>query len=77
MGLLELAAGGTLFMDAVGDLEPRMQGKLLRALEQRTVYRVGRDAEGRGQRARRRGHQPRPDRDGRSRARSATTCTTA
>jgi DNA-binding NtrC family response regulator len=41
MGLLELAAGGTLFMDAVGDLEPRMQGKLLRALEQRTVYRVG------------------------------------
>jgi DNA-binding NtrC family response regulator len=41
VGLVELAAGGTLFMDSVGDLEPRMQGKLLRALEQRSVYRVG------------------------------------
>jgi DNA-binding NtrC family response regulator len=32
-GLFELAAGGTLFMDEIGELDPRLQGKLLRALE--------------------------------------------
>jgi DNA-binding NtrC family response regulator len=41
MGLFELAAGGTLFMDEIGELDPRLQGKLLRALEQGTFFRVG------------------------------------
>jgi DNA-binding NtrC family response regulator len=41
MGLFELAAGGTLFMDEVGELDPKLQGKLLRALETGTFYRVG------------------------------------
>ncbi|MBI4539805.1 MAG: sigma-54-dependent Fis family transcriptional regulator [Gemmatimonadetes bacterium] len=41
LGLFELADGGTLFMDEIGDLEPRLQGKLLRALEEKTFYRVG------------------------------------
>ncbi|MFN8579782.1 MAG: sigma-54 dependent transcriptional regulator [Gemmatimonadaceae bacterium] len=40
-GLLELAAGGTLFMDEICGLEERLQGTLLRALEQRTFMRVG------------------------------------
>ena len=40
-GLFELAAGGTLFMDEVGELDPKLQGKLLRALETGTFYRVG------------------------------------
>jgi two-component system, NtrC family, response regulator AtoC len=40
-GLFELAAGGTLFMDEIGELDPRLQGKLLRALETGTFYRVG------------------------------------
>lgn len=40
-GLLELAAGGTLFMDEICGLEERLQGVLLRALEQRTFMRVG------------------------------------
>lgn len=40
-GLLELAAGGTLFMDEIAGLEERLQGALLRALEQRTFMRVG------------------------------------
>jgi two-component system response regulator AtoC len=40
-GLLELATGGTLFLDEVSELEPRVQGKLLRALEQGSFFRVG------------------------------------
>jgi DNA-binding NtrC family response regulator len=41
LGLFELAAGGTLFMDGISELEPRMQGKLLRALETGSFFRVG------------------------------------
>ncbi|GAC1687109.1 MAG: sigma-54 dependent transcriptional regulator [Gemmatimonadaceae bacterium] len=40
-GLFELAAGGSLFMDEIGELDPKLQGKLLRALEQGTFFRVG------------------------------------
>src|SRR5690349_17296580 len=40
-GLFELAAGGTLFMDEIGELDPKLQGKLLRALETRSFFRVG------------------------------------
>ena len=40
-GLFELAAGGSLFMDEIGELDPRLQGKLLRALEQSSFFRVG------------------------------------
>src|SRR5687768_8884458 len=41
IGLFELAGGGTLFMDEIGGLEPKLQGKLLRALEQGSFFRVG------------------------------------
>jgi len=41
IGLIELAAGGTLFLDNVGDLELKLQGKLLRALDSGSFYRVG------------------------------------
>jgi DNA-binding NtrC family response regulator len=40
-GHLELAAGGTLFLDEVSELDPKLQGKLLRALEQGSFFRVG------------------------------------
>ena len=40
-GLFEMAAGGTLFMDEIGELDPKLQGKLLRALEQGSFFRVG------------------------------------
>jgi DNA-binding NtrC family response regulator len=41
VGLFELAAGGTLYLDNVGDLAPKLQGKLLRALETGAFFRVG------------------------------------
>ena len=40
-GLFEAASGGTLFLDEVGDLAPAAQAKLLRALEERQVTRLG------------------------------------
>ena len=40
-GKFELATGGTLFLDEIGNLEASTQAKLLRALESRTVTRVG------------------------------------
>jgi DNA-binding NtrC family response regulator len=41
LGLFELASGGTIFMDEIGALDQRLQGKLLRALELGSFYRVG------------------------------------
>ncbi|HEY0932079.1 MAG TPA: sigma-54 dependent transcriptional regulator [Gemmatimonas sp.] len=40
-GLFEAADGGTLFLDEIGDLGPLAQAKVLRALENREVMRVG------------------------------------
>ena len=40
-GLFEVAHGGTVFLDEIGHLALSLQGKLLRALEERTIRRVG------------------------------------
>lgn len=41
LGLIEAASGGTLFLDEIGDLEPAVQAKLLKVLEERKVRRLG------------------------------------
>ena len=41
IGLFEAAEGGSLFLDEVGDVEMSLQGKLLRAVEEGVVRRVG------------------------------------
>jgi DNA-binding NtrC family response regulator len=41
LGLIEMAAGGTLYLDNIGDLDVKVQGKLVRALETGDFYRVG------------------------------------
>ena len=40
-GKFELADGGTLFLDEIGDMNPVTQAKVLRALENRTIERLG------------------------------------
>jgi transcriptional regulator with GAF, ATPase, and Fis domain len=41
MGAFREAQGGTLFLDEIGDMDPAMQAKILRALQERTVTPVG------------------------------------
>jgi two-component system, NtrC family, response regulator AtoC len=40
-GKMEAANGGTLFLDEVGEIPMPMQAKLLRALQEKMIYRVG------------------------------------
>jgi two-component system, NtrC family, response regulator PilR len=40
-GFLEEAKGGTLFLDEIGDAAPSVQAKILRAVEEGVIYRVG------------------------------------
>jgi two-component system, NtrC family, response regulator AtoC len=40
-GLVELAEGGTLFLDEIGEIGARLQGKLLRFIEEKRFRRVG------------------------------------
>ncbi|MFN2431308.1 MAG: sigma-54-dependent transcriptional regulator [Gemmatimonadota bacterium] len=40
-GLLEVADGGTAFLDEIGDLDPSLQPKLLKVLESKTFRRLG------------------------------------
>jgi DNA-binding NtrC family response regulator len=43
IGRFERASGGTLFLDEIGDLSPSGQAKMLRALQEREIERVGGD----------------------------------
>lgn len=40
-GVFEQASGGSLFLDEIGDLDPSIQVKLLRAIQERTIKPVG------------------------------------
>ncbi|HEX6828428.1 MAG TPA: sigma-54 dependent transcriptional regulator, partial [Burkholderiales bacterium] len=40
-GLVEASEGGTLFLDEIGEVDPAIQAKLLKLLEEKTVRRIG------------------------------------
>jgi two-component system response regulator HydG len=40
-GLFELADGGTIFLDEIGEMSPSAQARLLRVLQERVIQRVG------------------------------------
>ena len=40
-GLFEVAHGGTLFLDEIGDTDPEVQGKILKAIEEKRFRRMG------------------------------------
>jgi DNA-binding NtrC family response regulator len=46
-GLLEVANGGTVFLDEIGDMDPQVQPKLLKVLEEKSFRRLG-DTRNRG-----------------------------
>lgn len=43
LGKFELASGGSLFLDEIGEIPPEVQVKLLRVLQEKTIVRVGGD----------------------------------
>jgi DNA-binding NtrC family response regulator len=45
LGRFELASGGVLFLDEIGNLPPNVQVKLLRVLQERKISRLGSNAE--------------------------------
>ena len=68
IGRLELAHEGTLFLDEVGELPLDLQPKLLRALQEREIERLGRHQVHSGQRSLDRRHQSGSRPDGRRKA---------
>jgi len=40
-GLFELADGGTIYLDEIGDITPQTQAKLLRVIEEKSFMRIG------------------------------------
>lgn len=42
-GLFELAHNGTIFLDEIGDVSPKLQSRLLRVIQEREIMRIGHD----------------------------------
>ena len=77
VGKFEEANGGTLLLDEISEMEPRLQAKLLRAIQEREIDRVGGTQAGAGRHPPDRDQQPRPRAGGRPTARSARICCSA
>lgn len=43
MGFFEIAHEGTIFLDEIGDISPKLQSRLLRVLQEREIIRLGND----------------------------------
>ncbi|RHB47312.1 AAA family ATPase [Enterocloster aldenensis] len=43
MGFFEIAHRGTIFLDEIGDISPKLQSRLLRVLQEREIVRLGND----------------------------------
>ena len=76
-GLFEVASDGTLFLDEIGEVAPAVQAKLLRALQEREIRRVGGERTLKVRTPGGRGHQPRPARRRSPPGHSARTSTSA
>ena len=75
-GKFELADGGTIFLDEIGDMRLKTQAKVLRVLQESKFERVGRHRADRGGRAGDRRHQQGPGEGDRRRASSARISST-
>ena len=71
IGKFEEANGGTLLLDEISEMDARLQAKLLRAIQEREIDRVGGTPTGQGRHPHHRHLQPRPRRRGRATAASA------
>ena len=76
-GLIEVAEGGTLFIDEIAEMAPGLQAKLLRVLENGHYRRVGGTQEAHRRRARHRRHQQESRGRAEGRPSSARICTIA
>ena len=76
-GKFESAEGGTVFLDEIGEVSPKVQVELLRVLEEKVVTRLGGTTPGARGLPDHLGHEPRPAGGGEGRARSARTSTGA
>ena len=77
IGKFELARRGTLVLDEIGEMTLPLQAKLLRALQEREIDRVGGTAPVAGRGARGGDHQPRPGQGRQLRDASGRTSSTA
>ena len=75
-GRFELADGGTIFLDEIGELHPALQAKLLHVLQDGEFSRVGGRGDLEGRRARHRAPPTATSRGGGARAASARTSST-
>ena len=76
-GLFEVADGGSIFFDEIGTIPLETQAKLLRVIQEKEFMRVGSVETQKVDVAHHRRHQRGPEEDGRWRAASARTSTTA